>query len=61
MLIVMLRFLPLINNLATIGFSFLLLIMSAIISSKTINTLPFFLSCILQYFCNYHAYHLNIP
>ena len=35
-------FLPLINNSVTTGLSFLLLIISAIISSKTINTLRFF-------------------
>ena len=33
-----LSFLPLINNSVTTGLSFLLLIISAIISSKTINT-----------------------
>ena len=33
------NFLPLINNSVTIEFSFLLLIISAIISSKAINTL----------------------
>ena len=38
----MLNFLPLINNSATIGVNVLILIMSAIISSKTVNTLPFF-------------------
>ena len=37
-----LSFLLLINNSVTIGFSFLLLIISAIISSKTINTLRYF-------------------
>ena len=37
----MLRFLPLINSLVTIGLSFLLLLISTIISSKTINTLCF--------------------
>ena len=36
-------FLPLINNYVAIGFSLLLLIISAIISSKTINTLRFFI------------------
>ena len=36
-----LSFLPLINNSVTIGFNFLLLIISAIISSKTSNTLRF--------------------
>ena len=38
----MFNFLSLINNSVTIGFSFLLLIILAIISSKTINTLRFF-------------------
>ena len=37
-----LSFLPLINNSVTTGFNFLLLIISEIISSKTINTLRFF-------------------
>ena len=36
-----LSFLSLINNSVTIGFNFLLLIISAITSSKTINTLRF--------------------
>ena len=36
------NFLPLINNSVTTGLSFLLLIISAIISSKTINTLHLF-------------------
>ena len=36
------NFLPLINNSVTTGFSYLLLIMSAIMSSKTINVLRFF-------------------
>ena len=35
--------LPLINNSVTIGFSLLLLIISAIISSKIISTLRFFI------------------
>ena len=38
-----LSFLPLIKNSVTIGFNFLLLIISAMISSKSINTLRFFL------------------
>ena len=38
-----LSFLPLITNSVTTGLSFLLLIISAIVSSKTINTLRFFL------------------
>ena len=38
----MFNFLSLINNSVTIGFSYLLLIISAIISPKTINTLRFF-------------------
>ena len=56
-----LSFLPLINNSVTIGFNLLLLIISAMISSKTINTLRFLLDCNLQYFCGHLAYHLNIP
>ena len=38
----MLTFLPLMNSSVTIGLSFLLLIISAIISSKIIDTLRFF-------------------
>ena len=38
-----LSFLPLINNSVTIGFNLLLLIISAIISSKITNTLRFFI------------------
>ena len=38
----MLSFLPLINSSVTIELRFLLLIIPAIISSKTISTLPFF-------------------
>ena len=45
------NFLPLINNSVTIEFSFLLLIISAIISSKTINTFPFL----------FYLDHLNFP
>ena len=37
----MFNFIPLINNSATNGFSFLLLIIPAIISSKAINILRF--------------------
>ena len=52
-------FLPLRNKSVTFEFSFLLLIISAIISSKTINILILYLHCILQYFCQHLAYHLN--
>ena len=38
-----LTFQPLINNSVTTGFNLLLLIISAIISSKTINILRFFI------------------
>ena len=38
-----LSFLPLTNNSVTTEFNFLLLIISAVISSKSINTLRFFL------------------
>ena len=54
-------FLFLINNSVPIGFSFLILIISAIISSKTINTFLFYLDCNLQYFCRHTAYYLKIP
>ena len=56
-----LSFLPLINNSVTAGLSYLLPIISAIISSKIINTLRLFRDYILQYFCKHLAYHLNIP
>ena len=55
----MFNFLPLINNSDTIEFSFLLLIISAIISSKTIKFLRFNPYCIHQHFCKHLAYHLN--
>ena len=54
----MFNFLPLINNSIATGFSFLLLIILAIISSKTINN--FYLHCILQYFYKHLAYHLSV-
>ena len=52
-------FLSLINNSVTIGLSFLLLIISAIISSNTINIFSFYLDCVFQYFYGYHPYHLS--
>ena len=52
----MLRFLPLINSLVTIGLSFLLII-SAIKSSKTFNNLLSFMDCILQHLYKHLAYH----
>ena len=55
----MFSFLPLINKLVTIEFSFLLLIISAIITSKTINFCVLYLYCIHQYFCKHLACHLN--
>ena len=57
----MFNFLPLINISVTTGFSASLLIISAIISSKTVNTFIFYQDCNLQYFRRYPAYHLNIP
>ena len=62
-IIEMLNFLPLINNSVTAGFSFMLLIISEILSSKTINTLRFFILRflrILQYFYKHLAYHSSI-
>ena len=57
----MLTFLPFIDNSFTIGLSFLLLSILAIMSSKTINIFyVIYLDCILQYFYKYHAYHLSI-
>ena len=55
-----LRFQPLINNSVSIGFSLLLLIISAIISSKTINILRFFLDCTIQYFYKHVSCYLSI-
>ena len=46
------NFLPLINNFVTVEFSFLLLIISAIISSKTINILFFILIVFINIFVN---------
>ena len=56
----MLSFLLLINISITIGLSFLLLIISAIISSETINTLRFFLGLYFSMLCRQLTYHLNI-
>ena len=55
----MFNFPSLINNSVTTGLSFLLLIISAIISSKTINILHF-LDCIFQYLYKHFAYNLSI-
>ena len=55
----MFNFLPSIDSSVTIGFSILLLIISAIMSSKTINTSRFFLDFILQYLHNPLAYLFN--
>ena len=53
-------FLPLIYSSVTTELCFLLLIISAIASSKTINALRFFvLDCTLQYFCRHFAYHFS--
>ena len=57
----MLSFLPLMKNSVTTGFNFLLLIISAIILSKTINTFLFCLDCDIQLGCIHHAYYVNIP
>ena len=57
----MFSFLCLINNSATIELSFFLLLsISAIITSKTINTLHILLSCILQCFYKYYSYYSSI-
>ena len=52
----MFNFLPLINKLVTTEFSFLLLIISEIISSKTVSILR---SVFINIFVNIFAYHLN--
>ena len=52
-------FLPVINNSVTTEFSFLLPIISAIISSKTINILRSLSVLYYQYLCKHLAYHLN--
>ena len=56
----MFNFLPLINNSITTEFSFLLLIISAIISSKTINILRFLPKFYSSIFYKYLVYHLSI-
>ena len=55
----MLNLLPLINNSVTIEFSFLLLITSAIISSKAINILRSLSALYSSIFCKHLAYHFN--
>ena len=55
----MFNFVPLINNLVTIEFRFLLLIISAIISPKTINILRSLSTLYLSIFYKHFAYHLN--
>ena len=54
------NFLALINNSVATGLRFLLLIISAIISSKSVHILRFYLYCILRYFYKHLAYHLSI-
>ena len=46
----MLGFVPLTNYSVTAEFSFLLSVISTIISSKTINNFLFYVDCNLQYF-----------
>ena len=55
----MFSFPALTNNSVTIELSFLLLRISAIVSSKTMFYL-FYLGCILQCFCKYHPNHSSI-
>ena len=57
---VIFNFLPVINNSITIGLSFLLLSISAIISSNKIRFFCFYLGYNLQYFYKYQPYYLNI-
>ena len=54
------NFLTLINNLFTILLSFLLLCISATMSSKTLKFFGFYLDCILQCFYKYYSYYSNI-
>ena len=54
------NFLPLIYNSVNIGLRFLLLTVSPMILSKTINIFRFYLHFILKYFYKYHPHHLNI-
>ena len=58
----MFSFVPLINNSVTIGLSFLLLSITAIISSKKKKKkiYVFYWGCILQCFYIYHLYHSSI-
>ena len=53
-------FLSLMNISVTIWLCFLLLIILAIISSKTINTLRSLSALYSSIFCGHAAYHLNI-
>ena len=55
----MFNFLPLINNSVIIEFSFLLLIISVIISSKTINILRSLSVLYSSIFFKHLAYNLN--
>ena len=56
----MFSFLPLINNSVTIGFRFLLLSISAIISLKTINILRFLFELHSSISCTFNPYHSSI-
>ena len=58
-IIEMFNLLPLIKNSVTIESRFLLLIISAIMSSKTINILCFLPILYSSIFCTHLAYHLN--
>ena len=48
----------LVKNSVTVRLRFLLLSISTIISSKALFYVSC-LDCILEYFCEYHSYHLN--
>ena len=56
----MFNFLTLINNSVTAGFTFLSIIISAFLLSRTINILRFLPIFVLQYIYKHLAYHLNI-
>ena len=56
----MCSFLSRIDNSVIVGFSFLLLSVSAIILSNTINILHFLVDFIIQYYYKDHPYYLSI-
>ena len=54
------RFLPLINSSVTIGLSFFIISISAIILSNAINIFCLYFNCFFQYFYKYQPRYLSI-